>query len=307
MMQVNTLDRAHGRWREILPQLGVDIKFLRNKHGPCPICGGKDRFRFDDKLGQGNYYCRCGAGTGFTLLKKMHGWSNGEVLKAIDEIIGTDYRPQPPARLDNGDRRKAAALKRLLSLVPNDEVTTSYLRSRGITGSSPVLIGVRSLPYYDGRDHVGDFPAVVAPILSPIGKVISAHRIYDTEAVPKADRKKFLPVVAGETLNGAAVRLFDVDEEMAVAEGVETALAVRQLYGLPTWATLTANGLTTFRPPSNVRRVQIFGDADESGIGQAAAWALATALRRAGIESPVNIPATIGSDWLDVLCGRATA
>ena len=39
---------AHGRWPEILAALGIDPAALRNRHGPCPGCGGRDRFRFDD-------------------------------------------------------------------------------------------------------------------------------------------------------------------------------------------------------------------------------------------------------------------
>ena len=42
-------DIAKGRWKEILPALGIDPKFLQNRHGPCPICGGDDRFRWDDR------------------------------------------------------------------------------------------------------------------------------------------------------------------------------------------------------------------------------------------------------------------
>ena len=60
-----TIERARGRWREILPLFGIAPHFLVNKHGPCPICGGKDRFRFDDKDGSGSYFCNvCRAGNG---------------------------------------------------------------------------------------------------------------------------------------------------------------------------------------------------------------------------------------------------
>ena len=44
-----TRDMARGKWRGLLTQLGVDETYLKNEHGPCPICrDGKDRFRFDD-------------------------------------------------------------------------------------------------------------------------------------------------------------------------------------------------------------------------------------------------------------------
>jgi putative DNA primase/helicase len=33
-------------WPRVLAQLGIPESALRNKHSPCPACGGKDRFRF---------------------------------------------------------------------------------------------------------------------------------------------------------------------------------------------------------------------------------------------------------------------
>jgi putative DNA primase/helicase len=58
---MNTVERARGRWREILPIFGIETRYLHNRHGPCPLCGGKDRFRFDDRDGSGSYYCnQCG-------------------------------------------------------------------------------------------------------------------------------------------------------------------------------------------------------------------------------------------------------
>ena len=49
MNTMTTIDAAQGRWREILSALGIDESYLRTKPGPCPICGGKDRFRWDNE------------------------------------------------------------------------------------------------------------------------------------------------------------------------------------------------------------------------------------------------------------------
>ena len=57
---------------EYSPSLGVPAKALTNRHGPCPVCGGKDRFRFDDKGGRGTWICStCGAGDGIELVKRL--------------------------------------------------------------------------------------------------------------------------------------------------------------------------------------------------------------------------------------------
>ncbi|ENI6011903.1 DNA primase, partial [Salmonella enterica] len=51
MNVTETVKQACGHWPRILPALGV--KVIKNRHQSCPVCGGSDRFRFDDKEGCG--------------------------------------------------------------------------------------------------------------------------------------------------------------------------------------------------------------------------------------------------------------
>ena len=82
-------ETARGRWHGILPQLGISPKVLRNRHGPCPICGGKDRFRFDDKEGKGTWICnRCGSGDGAELVKRVKRVEFREAAKMIENASG---------------------------------------------------------------------------------------------------------------------------------------------------------------------------------------------------------------------------
>src|SRR3981189_2194330 len=111
---MNTIGRARHRWAEILPQLGVDIRFLTNRHGPCPICGGRDRFRFDDKDGSGSYYChQCGAGSGVILVRKKHEGDFKTACDEIDKIIGHDASPPKPTPATDGAKEKARRLARI--------------------------------------------------------------------------------------------------------------------------------------------------------------------------------------------------
>src|ERR1700758_1335926 len=56
MMQAAEIHaRLGSNWPAVLAQLGIPETALRNKHGPCPACGGKDRYRFDNKRGRGDY------------------------------------------------------------------------------------------------------------------------------------------------------------------------------------------------------------------------------------------------------------
>ena len=66
-------EKARGNWHYILTFLGIHQSALINKHGACPGCGGKDRFRYDNKDGAGTFICSQGtgkiaSGDGFELL-----------------------------------------------------------------------------------------------------------------------------------------------------------------------------------------------------------------------------------------------
>ena len=58
-------DQTQGHWPSILTALaGLTSEQVTDKHQPCPFCGGKDRYRFDDVDGRGTWYCnKCGGPT----------------------------------------------------------------------------------------------------------------------------------------------------------------------------------------------------------------------------------------------------
>src|SRR5215468_331678 len=52
-------DRCHGRWKSILPALGIHPSYLTGRNGPCPVCrAGRDRWRFIERNGSGDWLCR---------------------------------------------------------------------------------------------------------------------------------------------------------------------------------------------------------------------------------------------------------
>ena len=83
---------ARGRWPEIFNQLGYTLSTTApHEHVACPMCGGSDRFRFDNENGDGSFICSQGtgepiAGDGFTLLEHG-GKSAAEALQAVTHAL----------------------------------------------------------------------------------------------------------------------------------------------------------------------------------------------------------------------------
>jgi hypothetical protein len=87
MNVTETVKQACGHWPRILPALGV--KVIKNRHQACPVCGGSDRFRFDDKEGRGTWFCnQCGAGDGLKLVEKVFGVSASEAAGKVNAVTG---------------------------------------------------------------------------------------------------------------------------------------------------------------------------------------------------------------------------
>ena len=87
-------EQALGKWREILPRLGVNLPATPKQHGPCPACGGKDRFRFDDQGGRGTWFCnQCDpkAGDGFALVQNVKRCDFPQALQLVADALG--YHP----------------------------------------------------------------------------------------------------------------------------------------------------------------------------------------------------------------------
>src|SRR5690606_14311937 len=94
-----------GRWRDILEALGVPAEFLTRRNGPCPHCGGKDRWRFTDHNQAGGWWCNhCGTGDGFDLLQQFHGWDFKTAAQEVEKMLPN----MPETRVDQDAKAKMA-------------------------------------------------------------------------------------------------------------------------------------------------------------------------------------------------------
>jgi putative DNA primase/helicase len=304
-------DQARNKWRSILPALGVGSHFLTGKHTACPICeDGKDRFRFDDLDGNGTWFCnQCRAGSGVDLLMRVHGWSFPQAAHRVREILGECSATIPGKKLDPEKALEAAsALWERGLLVTDDDMVTQHLRSRGILG--PVPMRLRFCPVLRVTDHPTKqlLPAMLALVSGPDGQPVNVHRTYledGTKARMDAPRK----LMPGGVPDGSAIRLGEPrDGRLGVAEGIETALAVTQRFGMVCWSVMNATMLAKFSPPPGLRELHVFGDNDRKLGGQAAAYTCghrAAVMRNGPRLWAVHIPTKIDTDWADGLLKSA--
>jgi hypothetical protein len=114
-----------GQWVDFLSQCaGFDARVFNKKHQACPMCGGKDRFRFDDNLefrGDGGYLCgQCGSGSGMKLYLESTRVGFGTALEDCANFLNM----QPIERKTYNSNRAHVVLP--MKLDPHQEAEAFY-------------------------------------------------------------------------------------------------------------------------------------------------------------------------------------
>jgi phage/plasmid primase-like uncharacterized protein len=142
--------------------------------------------------------------------------------------------------------------------------------------------------------------SMLAAISDAKGRMLALHRTYlapdGSAKAPVQPPKMTLGQVAG-----LACHLGNPKNEIAVAEGIETALSVQLATGIPTWAALSAGGLRRLilPPAPNAGFVTIAADADVVGIEAARVAALRW--KEEGRRIRVIVPSRPGTDFNDLM------
>lgn len=299
-MRMTTKQAARGKWDAILTQL-IGEHAVSRRHGPCPICVGKDRYRYDNKRNDGDWFCNvCGVGDGFRLLQESLGIDFATAASEVDKIVN-NFEAEPFRESIDIDRRRQS-LNDTWKHAKSPRTCGEYLRSRGIPieqiAECNDLRGHGKLRHIDNNKNYTYRPAMLGLIRNSKGEPISIHRTY-IGLLPK--EKKIMPPL--ENITGSCVRLGEPQDCLVLAEGIESALAAWALTGHPAWATISAHGLAEMKSiPRHVKRVIVCADNDRSFTGQEAAFACAKTMRqKLKVGTSVVMPRHIGTDMADVL------
>ncbi len=221
---------AAGKWPYVLAGLSIDVPDSSRRHAPCPACGGKDRFRFDDN-GRGSFICnQCGAGDGLDLIKKVNNCDTTEAAQLAADVLGIDYRETETDRKAASQRRgkleadrqrheqerqkkaaedaeqRRATFSRLYAGMRQRAIQgeAEYLQSKGLTGFNYPLMPDGSL---------------LLELVDETGAVTAAQTI-----TPQGEKR----LLTGSAKRGAyhAVNAPESPQSVLIAEGLATALSV---------------------------------------------------------------------------------
>jgi CHC2 zinc finger len=196
-------------------RLGAQLKRLGGELvGPCPKCGGKDRFSISSKKGVWN--CGHAGGAGGDVISLVRHVNQADFLEAVEFLAGPcpdkprnghdpealrEFRQEQRGRAkDNardrdaldasarGRRRDAAAGLWADGLPIIGTKADAYLRARGIVLQPSQAFDLRfvaDLAYHGYRGPedeegavLGAFPAMIAAIRNGAGDLIGVHRTY---------------------------------------------------------------------------------------------------------------------------------
>lgn len=296
MNVTETVKQACGHWPRILPALGV--KVIKNRHQACPVCGGSDRFRFDDKEGRGTWFCnQCGAGDGLKLVEKVFGVNPSEAAEKVNAVTGnlSPVAPEVIAATEAGteaDRKAAAALAAKLMEKSRPTTGNAYLTRKGFpalecltltathkTGGVTYRAGDVVVPLYDDTDALVNLQLINADGLK---RTLKGGQV-----------KGACHVIEGKKQAG---------KRLWIAEGYATALTVHHLTGETVMVALSSVNLLSLASLARQKypacQIVLAADRDLSGDGQTKAAAAAEAC-----EGIVALPPIFG-DWNDAFMQR---
>ncbi|MBZ9815054.1 toprim domain-containing protein [Mesorhizobium sp. CA7] len=259
--------------------LGGDVTGRNSIHCPGPGHSRRDRSLQVTFKPDGTFICRSFSGDDWKdcrdHVKGALGLSDERRPIAVNDSPQSDH-----TALIDENRRIDIAARIWAEAVPlPDTLAERYLASRGLTYGGDEL-----------RFHPAKRMMVALMTDAVTGEPCGVHRTFLEADGRKVDRK-----MLGRA-RGAVVRLSsdeDASTGLAIAEGIETALAVPFR---PVWACLSAGSMAVLPVLTGIESLTIFADQDKTGLH--AANVCGERWHAAGVE--VTMAAPLKGDFADL-------
>lgn len=284
---------AVGYWPAILNRVaGIDDDFLSNRHGPCPKCGGTDRWRFTNLNDHGGAICnQCGKmGDGFAVIMQITGAKFPEAIKQVAEFIGVQPRENAKSRSKAKSAEKDPMAKVEIKNWNDKAAGFFCFKKKGITPDGMRACGAEFVKYEFKKSNFNcvavRFPGESLDTEKPAGVwIIDAFGgKLPTLSSPKKHKLTY------GSLSGVAMTTALL---MALREGRDLSSdTIYRVEGFPDLFSIASqdNSVFAFTPSSgssqeppqwfvdrlgkaNPLRVVVVPDADNAGIDGANKWA----------------------------------
>jgi hypothetical protein len=336
MIDAETVALARAvRIEDEIARRGIPLRGKSERVGPCPVCGGTDRFSINARKQVFN--CRgFGGGDVIAMLQHLDGCNFVEAVRTLAGIEPNCSAPmvdavkiaevRAKAERDEIDRLvdEAERFKRAMDIwseaVPIEgTIAAHYLHvvrkveiPAGTSGA--VLRFHPACPF--GDTHRPALVALVRSIVTDESQAIIRTALNPDGTAVKIDgktaRKSLGPI------GGGAIKLTDNAEVttcLGVGEGVESVLSMRSTpeFGpSPVWALISSNGVANFPVLTGIECLWIAVDNDPPDkhrrqAGNEAALACSKRWTEAGREVYRVTPDRVGRDLNDVMRNRTAS
>jgi len=271
---------------QFLPEASPEDRPDKTAYADCPSCGYKNALAITQTRERTLYHCHAGC-------SQEALW---RTLQSLQPFITPPPKRSEPTKPAVPLAYVAALWERGRS--PVGTVVETYLRMRRVSAAIPPSI--RFLPTHFHKPTRTYWPVMLATISDAKERLLALHRTYlapdGSAKAPVQPQKMTLGQVGG-----LSCHLGTPKNEIAVAEGIETALSVQLATGIPTWAAISAGGLRRLilPPAPNAGLVTIAADADVVGIEAARVAALRW--KAEGRQIRVIVPSRPGTDFNDLI------
>ena len=279
--------------------------------GPCPVCGGTDRFSVNTRKRIWNCRGCAKGGNVIGLAQHAGGATFAQAVAALNGDALADIRSLPPRRRkpdpdEDGDLNSRLALR-------------IWDAARSIRGTlaERYLVHIRNIdidqildlddvlrldprrPF--GGDRLLCLIALVRDIVTDAPNAIQRTALESDGG--KIDRRSFGPT------KGGAIKLWaeaEVTQGLVIGEGLETVAAAatrvehRGTLLQPAWALIDSANLSGFPILAGIEALTVLVDHDANGVGQAAAASCAKRWSAAGRNVIRLTPDALGTDFNDL-------